>query len=67
MDGSDKTYQVCDNVCYQMFRLQNVMYDTHEGKPKMDKQKALEFIHEYLKEQEREEKEKSAANFKIEE
>jgi len=51
MDGTEKTYQVCDDVCLQMFRLQNVMYDTtHEGKKKMNQQKALEFIHEYLKE-----------------
>jgi len=48
-----------------MFRLQNVMYDTtEEGKKTMNQQKALEFIHEYLKEQEREEK--SAQNQKFE-
>lgn len=61
MDGSDKTYQVCDNVCYQMFRLQNVMLEKSEdGKTQMNQQKALEFIYEYLNEQEKEENNKSA-------
>lgn len=64
MDGSDRTYQVCDNVCYQMFRLQNVMYAV-DGKT-IDQQKALEFIYEYLNEQEKEENEGVQADLQIE-
>ena len=53
IDGSEKTYQVCDNVCYQMFRLQNAMYTkTEEGKSTVDHENALKFINDFLLEQE---------------
>jgi hypothetical protein len=52
LDGSHVSFQVCDNVCYQMFRLQKAFGEGKE-EPKQERQKrALTFIHEYLKEQE---------------
>jgi len=49
----EKTYQVCDNVCYQMFRLHNAMFTkTEEGKQTLNSEGALKFINDFLLEQE---------------